>query len=414
MTAPSGTTASTVPTSLYHGWRVVAAAFAIALFGWGLGFYGPGIYLVALASGHGWPAADLATAITGYYIAGAALVLGTGRAFQHCGARAVVIAGMTAMAGGLVLLTWASQLWQVYVAFLVMAPGWAALSGAAINIIIAPWFERRRGLALSLALNGASAGGIIIAPLLIFLIGSLGFEAAVATVAGLMLAVLLPTVTFILRPPRPRERDHADAERTPSGSSRGAKWPLHVVLRSMRFHTIAIPFALGLTAQVAVLTHQVAYLAPQLGLSAAGWTVSLTTAAAVIGRIVTGLFIDRTNRRMAGCANLLLQIAGTALLAWQPGIAAIYAGSILFGLAAGTMITLPGLIVAQEFPAAQFSRIVSLVAAINQFTFAFGPGLLGAIAAEGGYPMALVVCIGMQTVAAIIVVLPVFRATTRS
>ena len=33
---------------LYHGWLVVAAAFLIALFGFGLGFYGPGLYLVAL------------------------------------------------------------------------------------------------------------------------------------------------------------------------------------------------------------------------------------------------------------------------------------------------------------------------------------------------------------------------------
>ena len=33
---------------LYHGWLVVAAAFLVALFGFGLGFYGPGVYLVAL------------------------------------------------------------------------------------------------------------------------------------------------------------------------------------------------------------------------------------------------------------------------------------------------------------------------------------------------------------------------------
>jgi hypothetical protein len=40
------------------------------------------------------------------------------------------------------------------------------MSGAAINIIVAAWFDRRRGLAVNWALNGACAGGIIIAPLL--------------------------------------------------------------------------------------------------------------------------------------------------------------------------------------------------------------------------------------------------------
>jgi hypothetical protein len=39
--------------TLYHGWQIVAAAFVVALFGFGLGFYGPGIYLVALKARHG-------------------------------------------------------------------------------------------------------------------------------------------------------------------------------------------------------------------------------------------------------------------------------------------------------------------------------------------------------------------------
>ena len=29
----------------FYGWRVVWAAFVVAVFGWGLGFYGPPVYL---------------------------------------------------------------------------------------------------------------------------------------------------------------------------------------------------------------------------------------------------------------------------------------------------------------------------------------------------------------------------------
>ena len=38
----------------YHGWWVVFCAFIIALYGWGLGFYGLSLYLVALQKLHGW------------------------------------------------------------------------------------------------------------------------------------------------------------------------------------------------------------------------------------------------------------------------------------------------------------------------------------------------------------------------
>jgi MFS family permease len=83
-------------------------------------------------------------------------------------------AGFGGMACGVVLLALVTRPWHVYAAFAVMSVGWATMSGAAINIIVAPWFDRRRGLAVSWALNGASAGGIIIAPLLTFLTARFG------------------------------------------------------------------------------------------------------------------------------------------------------------------------------------------------------------------------------------------------
>ena len=158
---------------------MVALAFLIAVFSWGLGFYGLGIYLVALRARFGWSAADIATAITVYYILGAALTfLFVGPAFDRYGVRRVVGAGALAMAAGVTALPLATALWHVHAIFGLMSIGWAAMSGAAVNIIVAPWFDRRRGLAVSVALNCASAGGLIMAPLLVFLIDRSGFAAA--------------------------------------------------------------------------------------------------------------------------------------------------------------------------------------------------------------------------------------------
>src|SRR5260370_16083811 len=95
--------------------------------------------------------------------------------------------------------TLSPHVWQIHAPLRVMSLGWAAMSGAAINIIIAPWFDKRRGLAISLALNGASAGGVVIAPLLVFLIGRLNFAAALSCVAALMLAIVLPAADIELR-----------------------------------------------------------------------------------------------------------------------------------------------------------------------------------------------------------------------
>jgi MFS family permease len=399
-------------TRLYHGWLVVAAAFLIALFGWGTGFYGPGIYLMALQERHGWRIAEISSAITIYYLLGATLILFAGSLFERLGARRVVAAGAMAMACGVVLLTLIQEPWQVYAAFAVMSLGWAAMSGAAINIIVAPWFERRRGLAVSLALNGASAGGVLLAPLIILLMSGLGFSGALWCAALLMLAVLLPTAALVLRPKRASEHDRADDgsaarslnEAVPAGSQ---PWRTAMALRDWRFLTIAIPFALGLTAQVGLLTHQVAYLTPLVGTVAAGWAVSLTTCAAIVGRIGTGALVDRVDRRAMACANFLLQVLALCILVRARSAPMLYLGCALFGLGVGNMISLPGLIVQQEFRRQDFARVVSLVVAVTQLTFAFGPALLGVLRQAGGsYTLPLVACLGMEALAAIIVVAP--------
>jgi MFS family permease len=399
-------------TGLYHGWLVVAAAFLIALFGWGIGFYGPGIYLMALQERHGWRIAEISSAITIYYLLGATLILLAGSMFERLGARRVVTAGTMAMACGVVLLTLIQEPWQVYGAFAVMSLGWAAMSGAAINIIVAPWFERRRGLAVSLALNGASAGGVVLAPSIILLMSRLGFSGALWCAALLMLAVLLPTAALVLRSKRAGEHDRADggsASRSPKEAIQAASppWRPARALRDRRLLTIAIPFALGLTAQVGFLTHQVAWLSALLGTIAAGWAVSLTTAAAIVGRIATGALVDRVDRRAAACANFLLQVLALSILVSAGSAPMLYLGCALFGLGVGNMISLPGLIVQQEFPKQDFARVVSLVVAVNQLTFAFGPALLGALRHAGGsYAMPLVACLGMDALAAIIVLAP--------
>jgi MFS family permease len=405
-------------TRLYHGWLVVAAAFLIAMYGFGLGFYGLGIYLVALDARNGWSTAELSSAITAYYILGAALLFFyVGPLFDRWGARTVVMIGTGALACGVILLTQAARLWQIYGAFAVTSVGWATMSGAAINIIVVPWFDRRRGLAVSWSLNGASAGGVVIVPVLTFMIARFGLAIAVEAVAGSMLAILIPIAALILRPRHPSEHDHPDAASATDRSTQppneapplAPRFHLAAVLRSIRFVTTSVPFALGFTAQVGFLTHQIAFLSPVIGTVPAGWAVSLTTFAAVVGRIATGFVVARLDRRVVACVNFAVQALAMGILTTSTTAPAmLYLGCGLFGLGVGNATSLPGLIVQREFPKHYFSRIVSVVVAINQFSFAFGPSLLGQLQhARGSYSTALLVCLALEATAAIIVVSPV-------
>src|SRR5437667_297206 len=183
----------------FYGWNVVGATFVMALLSFGLGFYGLSVYVASLQRLHGWSASAVSAPVTVYYIAGALLTVVIGDVYQRFGPRLVVAAGTAAMAAGVAALGVVSEPWQLYPAFLVMSAGWGAMSGAAINIVIAPWFQRRRGLAVSLAFNGATLGGVIVAPALLELVGRLGFAQALGAAALAQLAVLLVLAAAVLR-----------------------------------------------------------------------------------------------------------------------------------------------------------------------------------------------------------------------
>ena len=169
---------------------------------------------------------------------------------------------------------------------------------------------------------------------------------------------------------------------------------------------MSAPFALGLTAQVGVLTHLVALVAPTIGGGGAARAISVTTASALVGRLATGFVVDRLNRRLVASATLVVQIVGLALLTSQTTVALVYTGCCLFGLGVGNLTTLPGLILAVEWPRERFSALVALVVGINQFTFAFGPSLVGILRDwSGSYGWALGACMTLQAIAAGLVML---------
>src|SRR5262249_9648604 len=124
----------------FYGWNVVGATFVMALFSFGLGLYGLTVYVATLQRVHGWSAAAVSAPVTASYVAGGWLTRVIGGASEGFGPGVVVTAGSLAMAVGLASL------------------------GAAINIILAPWWERRRGFAVTLAFNGATLGGVIVTP----------------------------------------------------------------------------------------------------------------------------------------------------------------------------------------------------------------------------------------------------------
>src|SRR3981081_4001656 len=181
----------------YEGWRIVAVCFLVATFGWAFGFYGQSVYVAELHRIHGWPTSLISTATTFFYLFGALLVAFVSEAIRAFGPRGCLLAGVFAMASAAALVGQVTAPRQLYAVNALLAFGWAGTSLGMITNTLGLWFDKRRGMAISLALNGASFGGIAGVPLMVAAIGSFEFSGAMIVAAVTMVVLLVPGILFL-------------------------------------------------------------------------------------------------------------------------------------------------------------------------------------------------------------------------
>ncbi|MFM9940101.1 MAG: MFS transporter [Hyphomicrobiaceae bacterium] len=376
------TTSDTHP---FFGWRVVAAAFVLAMFGWGVGFYGPPIYLHAVVERTGWSVALVSAAVTVHFLVGVPVVANMPRLYRRFGLPVVTSIGALLLAVGVLGWALAHEHWQLFAAAVLSGCGWVTLGAAAVNALVAQWFVRARPAALAMAYNGASIGGVVFSPLWVALIAALGFVGGAAVVGVVMVVVMLAlsALVFSRTPESMGQATDGDAPGQPASSvtSPNARaLPGGALWRDRAFCTLAAAMALSLFAQIGLIAHLYSLLVPAIGKHGAGLAMGLATACAIGGRTIVGWMMPPgADRRRFAALNLAVQVAGSLALLAAGGtnVPLLLLGVMLFGAGIGNVTSLPPLIAQVEFIKEDASRVVPLIVAIGQATYAFAPAAFG-------------------------------------
>src|SRR5262249_26648585 len=131
----------------YRGWRVVIACFTMTFFGFGFGFYGHSVYLAALTTSdnNGAPAiaiGTVSTAVTVYYLAAAAIMVFISDLITRLGPSLFAAIGAMMMGVSLFLIARIQSAFDLFVAYLAMAPAFAMLTNAAVANILGLCFTQ--------------------------------------------------------------------------------------------------------------------------------------------------------------------------------------------------------------------------------------------------------------------------------
>jgi MFS family permease len=302
-----------------------------------------------------------------------------------------------------------------YAAFAIFATGTTHVAFASL---ISRWFDRRRGLALGIALAGFGLGGVFWSLVAQALFDRLGWREAFPAMSLIIALVTLPILLLVVRdtPQSMGLNVDGDVDELDANARKVAKaeltgMALREAARTRHYWIMVVSFCLiGLGVQ-SVMLHLVPYLrtrgeSPQ---TAAAVQASLW-AVLVVGRVAAGWLMDRFFAPRVGFAFLLLPIGGIAVLALgASGIVALVS-AMMVGLAAGAEVDVVAFLTGRYFGLRHYSLIYSTY--FSAFAFGAGigpPATAWAVERTGNYEPVLWIIAGVVAVAAsLLLALPRF------
>ncbi len=370
----------------FFGWWVVFASCFGMLFGSYSVFIGVtfALFVKPLEAAFNWSRTEISLALTicTYVIVIMAPIIGD--LIDRFGARRVLLTSMAFLGFAVAGLSQLNgSLWLLYSLFLIIALAGSGTIPTTFSRALLSWFDRKRGLALGIALSGIGVAGIILPPLIQHTISTAGWR---VTYLGMSAAVLLlawPVVFFLFRDhpasmgllpdgDQGAERgDTAEPAAVPGLSFKEA-------FKSKVFWLILVAFVLMGLGGTGVIIHFAAMMTDRgMTPAAAALLFSLFGLAIIVGRVSCGYLVDRFFAPHVAVGFTLGPVIGIALLALDSGTSTVQVAIVLMGLGFGAEFDLLSYFISRYLGLRVYGKIYGLMYSGFSLGAGLGPLLMG-------------------------------------
>jgi MFS family permease len=393
---------------MYYGWPMLVGVSTAQVVSWGILYYAFSVFVAPMQAELGWSTVELTGAYSLALLCSGLAAVPVGRRVDRHGPRALMTIG-SILAVALVV-AW-SQVTSLAAFYLVMA-GVGLVSASVLYepafAIVAVWFRRLRGRALTvLTFFGAFASFIFI-PLSAWLEHLLGWRGALLALAAVLGTITIPIHALMLRRSPEAIGLLPDGETAAPGLSTHARShersiTTGVALRETRFWLLTFAFAVSTFAGVTMTVHVIPYLIGHgHGAGFAAMVAGLFGLMSLVGRMTIGPLADRVSRRWVTAGLIGMQLIGMAVLVVAGGtVAGALLYVALFGAGSGTLTIMRAALLAEHYGPANYGTIngAQNLALTGARTIApVGAGLL--VAALGGYNLLLWGLVGLLALGA--------------
>ncbi|MCY4366132.1 MAG: MFS transporter [Chloroflexi bacterium] len=389
------------------GWVILAAGFFILFFGGGSRF-ALGLMLKPMTEDLGWSRSTLSLAVTCFMFTSALALPLAGRLVDRYSLRWVLAAGALMVASGVGLMGVVTQPWQVFLVYGgLFALGHAATGNPIVGVMITRWFDRRRGIANSVAVSGNATGQLLIIGMLATFLTTTGWRTAYGLLAAANLLIALPLLFVALR-----SWATADTRVSPSGTVEGGP-PVPTtttaaiseeppsVIASGQFWLLVVLYAVCGFQDFFMATHVVAFAQDSgIGTALAGNILALMGLMGLVGVLGAGLLSDARGAQRPLLLCFVLRIGIFALIIAAQNTATILVFSLLYGFTFLMTAPLTVIFSREIFGPARLGTVSGVISMVHQMFGGLG-ALAGALIFDywGDYQPAFILMLVLSVAA---------------
>ena len=417
---------------LFYGWYITFVGTIAYALGYG-SRYSFSVIFPSLLEDFKWPRDITATMLSVHILVYGFTAPLTGYLVDRTGPRKTMALGAILLSAGLALSRWGNEFWHFWISFgLLSGMGLCLMGSVPFTTVIRNWFEKRRGLALSLIFAG-SGGAFACYPAIAWLIDRVGWRNTFL-IEGLILAgVMIPLVIFIVRY-HPRDMglfqdglSEAKEASLPALKSdmqimdpawAAVDWTFAKAVKTSRFWLLALTaFSQWGVMQHILVAHQVVF-AVDVGFSKiyASSVLALSGIMFAFGSLA-GLISDRIGREITISIGTVIGISGIIVLAFIKDAShpwMLYYYAISLGLGNGLSAPTIAASVTDVFQGPKVGFTIGAIWLGFAFGGAIGPWLGGWLfELSGNYRSAFIIAIVLFAVACVAIWLAAPRKVRR-
>lgn len=383
---------------IFYGWWLAVTGAVIMIIGTVPLFQALSLWMPVLQGHFGWTTTQLSWAFTLTRVEGTVMGPIAGWGVDKLGPRKMVALGLIIFAVGFLLFSRTANLWMFYLSFIIVSLGAGLGSWLPANAALNNWFRQRRSTAMSIPMLGFGIGGVVIVPLMAWMMGwdaqtaaeipgRLGWQNTALVVGAVGLVASLPLAWLVRNRPEdygqhpdgidPATRADAAVGSNPNNpGSTGAgrrrianggnsaiapEYSWQEAIRTRAFWLITMGHASSSIIIISVMTYLgLVMVERNFTLVEVGLVISVQTAVSTLFMVIGGMVGDRIPIRIAIFAFSFLQSIAIAVLLFAQTLPLFFLFAILMGMGFGGRTPLTTSIRGVYFGRSSFARITGI------------------------------------------------------